>query len=100
MEIIWRFVAPECGSSAISMNVRGGKCSRSRCNILRILLMGRHVLFFGMEKDPSRDPSGTENTLTIISSGGMAKISYLFQVTKEHQREILTRRLIRDSKKK
>jgi hypothetical protein len=53
-----------------------------------------------MEKDPSRDPSGTENTLTIISSNGMAKISYLFQVTKERERDFLTRRLILDSKKK
>jgi hypothetical protein len=30
----------------------------------------------------------------------MAKVSYLFQVTKEREREFLTRRLIRDGKKK
>jgi hypothetical protein len=36
---------------------------------------------FGMGKDPSREPSGTENTSTIICTGGLLYETYPFQVT-------------------
>jgi hypothetical protein len=62
--------------------------------------MDREVFVFGMEKDPSRDPSGTENTRTIICSGGMAKLSYRFQMIKELEWEIPTPGKILDRKKK
>jgi hypothetical protein len=61
MEIIWRLVASESGSYAFSMNVPGKKSSPSiDVRYTQVSADGQTGTVFGMEKDPSRDPSGTE----------------------------------------
>ena len=81
MDIILRSVAPESGSAATSMNVPDGKALTSTEVSYLQTFSDLHISVFGIGKDPSRDPSGTENTPTIICSGGLLNEPYPCQVT-------------------
>ena len=82
MDIIWRLVTPESGSEAASMNIPDGKARIPTevwyTQVFSDLLTSST---FGIGNDPSRDPSGTENTSTIMCSGGLLNDPWPYQVT-------------------